>query len=168
MYTGRPLLNAGMTCCLLLFVMNSALAFDQGCQKPAGCTACCQSCVLACCPEIKTVKEKKHTWDVECDHVCIPKVHCPLVSWLKGGSCLTGMCTSSDDCCSECGSSNCQGNCCSNTPLCAKVRAVRKLKKVEYETEKTVVEWTVKKYAMSGCKCCNGAAPHMGCSPCGE
>lgn len=124
------------------------------------CQNCCGGCMLVCSPECKTVKEKKHGWEVECEHVCIPKVRCPLFNLFGCGS-------GSSHGCQECGDKNCQGNCngsCQQSS-CAKIRTVRKLKKEEYETEKTVVEWKVTKCAIGCGKCCDGCAPMSCCGP---
>lgn len=143
-----------------LISAHSAAADGGGCEKPVGCCQnCCEPCMLVCCPETKIVKEKKHAWDLECEHVCIPKVHCPLFN-------LFGCCSKLSTCCQNCGDSACSGNCCSGQQgSCGKIRTVRKLKKVEFEVEKCVVEWKVRKSAWNAGKCCDGCPPQSCCAP---
>lgn len=124
---------------------------DTGCRKPAGCcdTVSCQPCMLICRPEIKTKTEKKHCWEVECDYVCVPKVQCPISAWIR--SKIHG---DAESCCDTCGTAGCNGcetGVCNQTPLHARIRTVRRLKKVEYECEKCVVEWHIEQ-----CSACNG------------
>jgi hypothetical protein len=44
-----------------------------------GCQMCGTECEVTkvCCPEVKTEKVEKTGWDVECEQICIPPVHCP-------------------------------------------------------------------------------------------
>lgn len=142
------------------FLSLRATAGDgSGCAKATNCCQnCCEGCILVCSPECRTVKEKKHGWEVECEHVCIPKVRCPLFNLFGCGS-------GSSVCCQNCGDNSCQGNCdgsCQQAS-CGKIRTVRKLKKVEYEVEKCVVEWKVKQCAWDSGKCCNGCPPPQTC-----
>jgi len=144
---------------------RSANAADVcgGCKATEGCQSCCEGCRLVCSPECKTVKEKKHGWDVECEPVCIPKVKCPLFNFFGFGS-------SKSAGCENCGDKSCNGNCdgrCQQV-ACGRIRTVHKLKKVEYETEKTVVEWKVKRCAIDCGKCGGGCAPLGCCGPGGH
>ena len=160
---------AGWVCSLLLIASSTCHAGwneSCGCQKPSSCmnNCCAEPCMLMCCPECKTVKVKEHCWEVDCEYVCVPKVQCPSLLTLLGlkkASCLS---------CDGCGQSGCDGRCCNGTgcnqgPLCGKIKAVKKLRKVETEVEKQVVEWKVKACAMDYSKCCNGTAPASCCAP---
>ena len=166
----RMAASAAVVTVLLLTVVsaecNAGLFDGCGCQKPDNCInhGCSEPCMLICCPEYKTVKEKTYCWEVDCEHVCVPQVKCPSLLTLLGlkkSSCLS---------CDSCGQSGCNGECgngsgCKSGPLCAKIRTVRRLRKVETEVEKQVVEWTVKTCAMDYGKCCTGCAPNHGCGP---
>jgi hypothetical protein len=155
------MLKSGQVVIALCLAFLPASTFGQiqqtGFQKPACAEDCCvEPCSLVCCAEVKTVKEKKHCWEVECEPVCIPKVRCPLFSFFTGHKA---------DSCTGCGTEGCVDDCCD--AQCGKVRMVRKLKKKEYECEKQVVEWTVRS-ANPGCgKCGEGCAPASCCAPCG-
>ena len=148
--------------------MTSIAVAGCGCEKPTGCSNhCCEPCMLVCSAETKMVKVKKHGWEVECEHVCIPKVHCPLFKLFGCGS----ACSAASNGCQNCGEAGCNGQCCSNGGCnqhgaCGRIRTVRKLKKEEYEVEKCVVEWSVKKCAGSCGKCCDACAPQSCCAPC--
>ena len=147
-----------------LLTLSAGAADGCGCSKATeGCHSCCEGCMLICSPECKTVKEKKHCWDVECEPVCIPKVRCPLFN-------LFGFGSGASACCDSCGDQFCNGNCNGNCQQasCGKIRVVRKLKKVEYQVEKTVVEWKVKRCALECGKCCDGCAPIGCCGPSGR
>jgi len=151
---GRSLLLIGLP--LLLAGTATAGQIQQaGFQKPSCGEDCCvEPCCMVCHAEIKTVKEKKHCWEVECEPVCIPKVRCPLFDFFRGSSSCDG-----------CGSEGCNDlNCCD---LCGDVRMVRKLVKKEYECEKQVVEWSVRCVSPGCGKCGEGCAPAEGCGPCG-
>ena len=145
---------------------NSSVALAGcGCEKATGCNDhCCGPCMLVCSAEKKTLKVKKHGWELECEHVCIPKVHCPLFRCFGSRSAAPA-------CCQNCGDSNCNGNCsangsCNPQGACGRIRTVRKLKKEEYEVEKCVVEWSVKKCGGSCGKSCDACPPQSGCGPC--
>ncbi len=99
--------------------------------KPAGCydNVECAPCSYTCCPEVKTEKVKKHCWEVECEPVCIPEVQCPLFNFFRKNKC------------EPCSDVDVFGR--PLNSLRAKVRVVKKLKKVEYECEKCVIEWNV-------------------------
>lgn len=137
---------------------------DCGCEKATGCSNhCCEPCMLVCSAEASTVKVKKHGWELECEHVCIPKVHCPLFSLFGCGSAAPA-------CCHKCGESTCNGNCsanggCNQFGACGRIRTIRKLKKEEYEVEKCVVEWSIRKCPGSCGKCCNACPPQSSCAP---
>ena len=136
--------SLAVMCVLLSYTSSVEAGFFNGKAKPAGCcdNARCEPCSYTCCPEVKTVKVKKYCWEVECKPVCIPKVNCPLFSFFRKDNC--DPCTELDACGRPLSS------------LCAEVRTVKKLKKVDYECEKCVVEWKVQ-CTTPGCgKCCDG------------
>ncbi len=139
---------------LLLFTVQTSDAGCFGSCKPQGyCNSACSPCQLVCCAEVKTEKVKKHCWEVECEHICVPRVQCPLLNCLTGNTC--------ED---PCSSRNLLGKCIGK--LCGDVKCVRKLKKKEYECEKCVVEWSVK--CASGCGSCTGCQkPCCGPTPLG-
>lgn len=145
---------------------QAGLVDTDGCQKPVHCTNCCgvEPCVLMCCPEWKTVKEKTHCWEVDCEYICVPQVQCPSLLTLLGFNSDHGAA------CDGCGRTDGTAPCCkgmtgSQTQLQGKIRAVRKLRKVESEVEKRVVEWTVKTCSMDAGKSCIGLAPRTSCAP---
>lgn len=142
-----------LTFCAMLFCLASDVQADifRGKLKPAGCceTANCAPCSYACCPEVKTEKVKKHYWETECKPVCIPKVHCPLLDFFRKDK--KDPCTSQDACGRPLNS------------LCAEVRMVKKLKKVEYECEKCVVEWNVRCVSTGCAKACDSYGNPAGC-----
>ncbi|TWT59011.1 hypothetical protein KOR42_23990 [Thalassoglobus neptunius] len=123
-----------------------------GACKPTGCceTVNCPPCQLVCCPETKAEKVKKHCWEIECEPICVPRVRCPLFDFFR------------KDQCDQCDAMSANGG--SYCNRCADVKMVRKLKKVEYECEKCVVEWKVHRVPVSAGKCCDGAPPALGCT----
>lgn len=169
-----PLMIRSIALTLALAAFSTQMAITSiavagcGCEKATGCSNhCCEPCMLVCSAETKMVKVKKHGWEVECEHVCIPKVHCPLFKLFGCGS----ACSAGSNGCQNCGEAGCNGQCCSNGGCnpqgsCGRIRTVRKLKKEEFEVEKCVVEWSVKKCAGSCGKCCDACAPESCCAPC--
>lgn len=123
---------------MLCAVSQVEAGLFSGKCKPAGsCDSVqCDSCRYVCCPEVKTEKVKKHCWETECKPVCIPKVRCPLFDFFR------------KDKCDPCTALDANGR--SLSGACAEVRMVKKLKKVEYECEKCVVEWNVR-LVSNGC-----------------
>ncbi len=169
---------------LVITLVNQSARAGCGASKPAGCSeSSCGSCepgFLCCQNKIKTVKVKKHCYEVECDHVCIPPVCLPKCPLFGAG----------DDCCNDgtngcggdCGAQGCQdcsqckqekgffGRLCSKLTDC-RIRKVHTLNKNEYEVEKCVCDWSVVFMQPPGCgkscgeECC---APASCCAPCGE
>ncbi len=146
------LIQSAMLMSLLLALSTSVEAgiFSGKC-KPAGCcdNVDCSPCSYTCCPTVKTEKVKKHCWETECKPVCIPKVQCPLFNFFRKDKC--DPCTEVDACGRPLSS------------LCAEVRMVKKLKKVEYECEKCVVEWNVRCVSPGCGKCCDTIGAPGGC-----
>ena len=157
-----------------------------GCAKPVGCHADdgCGSEMLICRPVIEMKKVKKTCFEVECEYICIPQVHCPLFSWLKNGLGVgaEGSCT--DQCgTAACGDCHCQADCgesgcngcecaekCPKGPLSARIRRVNRLKKVTYECEECVVTWKLERCqpgdcGNGGCKPGCGSTPIRGSAP---
>ena len=118
-----------------------------GACKPANCCqdATCSPCTLVCQPEVRMEMVKKSGWEVECEYICVPKVHCPLFRFFG----------KRDDC-ETCVSGN--GNNCFGRPRCAKVKQVKKLKQVNYECQECVVEWNL--------RCVSAGCSHTGCLKC--
>lgn len=176
----RYLLTKSLLLAMLAAVSAPASAgLRDWCRRDAECGDGCtsQCCPTMCVPECKSVTVKKHCWNTECEQVCIPPVTLPCCKCLFGGKANGGCCDSGcgGDGCGGCGS-GCSKRCCKNSLLqrlfsrCAgcRTRCVTRLKKHEYECEKTVVEW--KCVPCGGCGdgcgtgCCDtGACCEPGC-----
>ncbi len=137
----------------LLIALSStseAGIFGGKCKPTGSCdTVACAPCHYTCCPELKTVKVKKHCWETECEPVCIPRVQCPLFNFFRKTDC---------DPCTEI-----LFNGRSLNGRCADVRVVKKLKKVSYECEKCVVEWNVRCVSSRAKKSCDGISVSGSC-----
>lgn len=129
---------------LLAMTISAEAGWLSGKCKPEGCcdNVSCAPCSYVCCPEVKQEKVKKYCWEVECVPVCVPKVKCPLFSFFSKDKC--DPCTDLDACGRPLSS------------LCADVKMVKKLKKVEYECEECVVEWKVQCVSNNCGKSCDG------------
>lgn len=143
---------AGLLFTLLLVMASEIEAglFPGKCKPPGCCDHVeCGPCGYACCPEAKTEKVKKHCWETECEAICVPRVQCPLFNFFRKDKC---------DPCTELDASG--------RPLSSlgsDVRMVKKLKKVEYECEKCVVEWKVQKVSPGCAKCGAGTGAPGDC-----
>lgn len=180
-------MNVLHSCVAVVSVLTLAAApavADGGAGKPYACgeTCCgtCQPTYLCCRAEPKTVKVRKHCYEVECEYVCIPSVSLPICLLFGRNNCReTNGCDSTctgrrnDGC--ESGSQRRGGlglprRLCSIFTDC-RIRKVRKLKKKEYEVEDCVCEWSVVCVQPTGCgKSCHNecGAPETVCAPCAE
>ncbi len=102
----------------------------------------CPSCKSGCELHVDKGRETKSCWEIEFKPICIPRVTFP---W-QYKRCA-------------CGSGKSDGKCCGHAPLNgARVKTVRKLKKVEYECAKCKYTW---KPICPGCDK-SGKGPHKG------
>ena len=162
---------------IITLVNQSAQADVCGALKPTGCSeSSCGSCepgALCCKNAVKTVKIRKHCYEVQCEHVCIPPVCLPKYPLFgSAGACCSGDC-GSEGChdCSQCAQDKgFFGRLCSTLTGC-RIRKIHTMKKKEYEVEKCVHDWSVVCAQSPGCgkNCGDGCrAPASCCAPCGE
>ena len=147
----KRILNFSLLLMMIALSSTSEAGFFRGKCKPTGScdSVSCAPCNYTCCPEVKTVKVKKHYWETECEPICIPKVQCPLFRFFRKSNC--------DSC------TDAPFNGCSLRGRCAEVRVVKKLKKVSYETEKCVVQWNVRCVSSGAGKSCGSCGATGSC-----